>query len=60
MTDKIRLDEYELSIENEILGFESLSQEEKIKIEKIMDTIDCCKSSKNDQNTSTQRTNPSG
>ena len=37
MTDKIRLDEYELSIENEILGLESIAQEEKIKIEKIID-----------------------
>jgi len=37
MNDKIRLDKYELSIENEILDFEPLSQEEKNKIEKIID-----------------------
>ena len=35
--DKIRLDEYEESIEKEILDFTSLSKGEKNKIEKIID-----------------------
>ena len=37
MNDKIKLDEYEEKIENEILNFTSLSKEEKSKIENIID-----------------------
>jgi len=37
MNHKIRLDEYEEGIENEILNFTSLSKEEKMKIENIID-----------------------
>jgi len=37
MNYKIRLDEYEESIENEIINFTALSKEEKNKIEKIID-----------------------
>jgi len=37
MNHKIRLDEYEESIEDEILNFTSLSKKEKNKIEKIID-----------------------
>jgi len=37
MNHKIKLDEYEERIENEILNFISLSEEEKSKIENIID-----------------------
>jgi len=37
MNHKIRLDEYEESIEDEILNFTSLSKKEKNKVEKIID-----------------------
>ena len=37
MNHKIKLDEYEESIEDEILNFTSLSKKEKNKIEKIID-----------------------
>ena len=37
MNHKIKLDEYEEKVENEIFNFISLSKEEKDKIEKIID-----------------------
>ena len=37
MNHKIKLDDYEERIENEILNFTSLSEEEKSKIENIID-----------------------